>query len=74
MIRRRSILRAAAPRAAALPRSRAVAQTGPARSVRRSGLGTIVPPPMEPDAVEAFYRSERAIWIPAGRATGARAG
>lgn len=46
----------------------------PAMRARLTGLGTIVPPPMDPDAVEAFYRSERAIWIPAGRATGARAG
>jgi tripartite-type tricarboxylate transporter receptor subunit TctC len=46
----------------------------PAMRARLAGLGTIVPPPMSPDAVEAFYRSERATWIPAVRATGARAG
>jgi tripartite-type tricarboxylate transporter receptor subunit TctC len=51
----------------------AVVQT-PAMRARLVGLGTIVPPPMSPDAVDAFYRSERATWIPAVRATGARAG
>jgi tripartite-type tricarboxylate transporter receptor subunit TctC len=46
----------------------------PAMRERLAGLGTIVPPPMSAPQVEAFYARERALWIPAVRATGVRAG
>jgi tripartite-type tricarboxylate transporter receptor subunit TctC len=46
----------------------------PAMRERLASLGTIVPPSMTAQQVEAFYARERATWIPAVRATGIRAG
>jgi tripartite-type tricarboxylate transporter receptor subunit TctC len=35
------------------------------------GLGSIVPGPMTPEQVDAYYETQRDIWIPVVRSTGA---
>jgi tripartite-type tricarboxylate transporter receptor subunit TctC len=45
----------------------------PAMRARLAQMGAAVLPPKSPAEVDAFYAAERAVWIPAVRATGIRA-
>jgi tripartite-type tricarboxylate transporter receptor subunit TctC len=38
---------------------------------RLEELGSVVPGPMTPAEVDAYYETQRAIWIPVVRSTGA---
>jgi tripartite-type tricarboxylate transporter receptor subunit TctC len=48
-------------------------QAAPMRA-RLAELGSVVPPAMTPEGVEAYYARERATWIPVVRESGARSG